>query len=86
MSHHAATDIRPGHIPATGAAADAPENTLAAFKLAWQQGASSIDGDFHLTRNRKIVWPKQGLCSETGVPGRPNPAPQASNRAPGRPR
>lgn len=71
MSHHTATDIRSGHNPSTGAAistrampaviahrgaaADAPENTLAAFKLAWQQGADGIEGDFHLTRDGKIV-------------------------------
>ncbi len=38
-----------------GAAEDAPENTLAAFKLAWQQGADGIEGDFHFTRDGKIV-------------------------------
>lgn len=71
MSHHTATDIRSGNIPCMGAAIptrampaviahrgaadDAPENTLAAFKLAWQQGADGIEGDFHLTRDGKIV-------------------------------
>lgn len=38
-----------------GASADAPENTLPAFELAWQQGADAIEGDFHLTRDRQIV-------------------------------
>jgi glycerophosphoryl diester phosphodiesterase len=38
-----------------GAADDAPENTLAAFMLAWQQGADGIEGDFHLTRDGKII-------------------------------
>ncbi|OHB77186.1 MAG: hypothetical protein A2W31_17195 [Planctomycetes bacterium RBG_16_64_10] len=38
-----------------GASYDAPENTLAAFQLAWQQGADGIEGDFHLTRDRQIV-------------------------------
>ncbi|EDY83556.1 Glycerophosphoryl diester phosphodiesterase family [Verrucomicrobiia bacterium DG1235] len=38
-----------------GASADAPENTLPAFQLAWQQGADAIEGDFHLTRDRQIV-------------------------------
>jgi len=32
-----------------GAAADAPENTAEAFKLAWEQNADAIEGDFHLT-------------------------------------
>ncbi|WP_269083910.1 glycerophosphodiester phosphodiesterase family protein, partial [Thiobacillus denitrificans] len=38
-----------------GAAYDAPENTLTAFNLAWQQGVDGIEGDFHLTRDGKIV-------------------------------
>lgn len=38
-----------------GAAYDAPENTLAAFKLAWQQGADVIEGDFRLTKDGEIV-------------------------------
>jgi glycerophosphoryl diester phosphodiesterase len=38
-----------------GASHDAPENTLAAFRLAWQQGADGIEGDFALTRDGRIV-------------------------------
>jgi len=38
-----------------GASHDAPENTLAAFKLAWDQGADAIEGDFHFTSDQKIV-------------------------------
>jgi len=38
-----------------GASFDAPENTLAAFNLAWSQGADAIEGDFYLTSDRKIV-------------------------------
>lgn len=38
-----------------GASYDAPENTLAAFNLAWKQGADAVEGDFHLTRDNKIV-------------------------------
>lgn len=38
-----------------GASLDAPENTLAAFQLAWQQGADVIEGDFYLTKDRQIV-------------------------------
>jgi len=38
-----------------GASADAPENTLAAFQLAWQQGADAIEGDFYLTADHQIV-------------------------------
>lgn len=38
-----------------GASHDAPENTLAAFRLAWEQGADAIEGDFYLTADEQIV-------------------------------
>ena len=38
-----------------GASGEAPENTMAAFKLAWELGADGIEGDFHLTRDGHIV-------------------------------
>ena len=38
-----------------GASHDAPENTLAAFRLAWSQGADAIEGDFRLTADGEIV-------------------------------
>lgn len=38
-----------------GASADAPENTKAAFVLAWIQGADAIEGDFRMTKDRQIV-------------------------------
>ena len=38
-----------------GASADAPENTLPAFELAWQRGADAIEGDFQLTKDGHIV-------------------------------
>lgn len=38
-----------------GASKEAPENTLPSFNLAWKQGADAIEGDFHLTRDGKIV-------------------------------
>ena len=38
-----------------GASHDAPENTLAAFRLAFQQGADGIEGDFYLSSDGKIV-------------------------------
>ncbi|MCM2359679.1 MAG: glycerophosphodiester phosphodiesterase [Geobacteraceae bacterium] len=38
-----------------GASREAPENTLAAFRLAWEQGADGIEGDFRLTRDGEIV-------------------------------
>ncbi len=38
-----------------GASIDAPENTIPAFKLAWEQGADAIEGDFHKTKDEQIV-------------------------------
>lgn len=38
-----------------GASYSAPENTLAAFELAWQEDADAIEGDFRLTRDGHIV-------------------------------
>ena len=38
-----------------GASADAPENTLAAFELAWEKGADGIEGDFFLSKDGEIV-------------------------------
>ena len=38
-----------------GASFDAPENTLAAFRLAWEQGSDGVEGDFYLTRDHQIV-------------------------------
>lgn len=38
-----------------GASYDAPENTLAAFRLAWEQRADGIEGDFYVTKDRQVV-------------------------------
>ena len=38
-----------------GASHDAPENTLASFRLAWETGADGIEGDFRLTKDGEIV-------------------------------
>jgi glycerophosphoryl diester phosphodiesterase len=38
-----------------GASHDAPENTLAAFQLAWEEGADGAEGDFHLSSDGHIV-------------------------------
>jgi len=48
-------------LPATeivahrGASADAPENTLASFNLAWEQKADAIELDIYLTSDGKII-------------------------------
>src|SRR5688500_13124508 len=51
MVHIRAADI----VAHRGASHDAPENTLASFRLAWEQGADAIEGDFRLTRDGEIV-------------------------------
>jgi glycerophosphoryl diester phosphodiesterase len=38
-----------------GESADAPENTLAAFRLAWERNVSAIELDVHLTRDGRAV-------------------------------
>jgi glycerophosphoryl diester phosphodiesterase len=38
-----------------GASHDAPENTLAAFRLAWEQAADAIEGDFRLSGDGRII-------------------------------
>lgn len=38
-----------------GASYHAPENTLAAFEIAWDEGADGIEGDFYLSADGKIV-------------------------------
>ena len=38
-----------------GASSDAPENTLAAFQLAWEQGADAIELDVHRTKDGRLV-------------------------------
>lgn len=38
-----------------GASAEAPENTLPAFQLAWEQGADAIEADFHMSRDGHLV-------------------------------
>ena len=48
-------DPMPLIIAHRGASAAAPENTLAAFELAWKLGADGIEGDFYLTRDKHIV-------------------------------
>jgi glycerophosphoryl diester phosphodiesterase len=51
-----------------GASYDAPENTIPAFLLAWEQGADAIEGDFFLTADGEIVCihdPRTSRVSDT---------------------
>jgi glycerophosphoryl diester phosphodiesterase len=45
----------PDLIAHRGASATAPENTVAAFRAAWQEGADGIENDWRLTRDGRIV-------------------------------
>jgi len=49
-----------------GASFDAPENTLAAFRLAWEQNADGVEGDFYLTKDNQIVCIHDKDTSRTG--------------------
>lgn len=53
-----------------GASHDAPENTLAAHTLAWEQGADLVETDVHLTRDGElIVIHDKTTPRTTGRPG-----------------
>ncbi|MDA7979402.1 MAG: glycerophosphodiester phosphodiesterase [Pirellulales bacterium] len=61
-----AAEGRPLVIAHRGASHDAPENTLAAFNLAWQQGADGCEGDFRLSADGKIVCIHDADTQRTG--------------------
>ena len=46
---------QPMIIAHRGASFDAPENTLAAVHLAWQQGADAVEVDVHLSADNRIM-------------------------------
>ncbi|TXT38004.1 MAG: glycerophosphoryl diester phosphodiesterase [Planctomycetota bacterium] len=47
--------MTPEIIAHRGASAEAPENTLAAIQLAWQQGADAAEIDVMLTADGQLV-------------------------------
>ncbi|MGH7144565.1 MAG: glycerophosphodiester phosphodiesterase [Planctomycetota bacterium] len=49
-----------------GASADAPENTLAAVRLAWEQGADAVEIDIHWTRDRQLAVIHDPTTRRTG--------------------
>ncbi len=53
------TLINTGHcqmiVGHRGASADAPENTISAFREAWNQHADGVEGDFYFTTDHQIV-------------------------------
>ena len=38
-----------------GASHDAPENTVASAKLAWEQGADAVECDIYLSKDKRIM-------------------------------
>ena len=60
---------RPLIVGHRGASAAAPENTLAAFRLGFEQGADLVEGDFRLTGDGHIVaMHDRTLARTTGDP------------------
>lgn len=50
-----AEPAKPVLIAHRGLHVEAPENTLPAFHLAWENGADGIEGDFYLTKDGVVV-------------------------------
>ncbi len=62
---------RPVLLAHRGASADAPANTLAAFRRAVETGADGVELDVHLSRDGQvIVIHDETVTSVTGMPGR----------------
>ncbi len=61
-----ATLRMPSIIAHRGASHDAPENTLPAFKLSFEQKADGFEGDFHLTADGQIVAMHDADLKRTG--------------------
>ena len=49
-----------------GASRDAPENTLAAVQLAWQQGADAVEVDVQISRDGRLVVIHDANTARTG--------------------
>lgn len=62
--------LSPGHaqliVAHRGASHDASENTLAAFRLAWEQNADAAEADFRITRDGHIVCIHDETTKRTG--------------------
>ncbi len=49
-----------------GESADAPENTMKAFQLAWERGADGVECDVYLSRDGHVVICHDGNTKRTG--------------------
>lgn len=56
----------PGIVAHRGASAAAPENTLAALRLAWELGVESSEIDIRLTRDGEVVLLHDATTARTG--------------------
>ena len=56
----------PKLIAHRGASHEAPENTMAAFRLAWEQGADGIEADFFLSKDGQVVCIHDKDTKKTG--------------------
>jgi glycerophosphoryl diester phosphodiesterase len=56
----------PKFIAHRGASHEAPENTMAAFRLAWKQGADGIEADFFLSKDGQVVCIHDKDTKKTG--------------------
>ena len=56
---------RPRIVAHRGASADAPENTIASFRLGFERGADAVEGDFQLTADGHIVAMHDRTLSRT---------------------
>jgi len=73
---------RPWIVAHRGASSDAPENTLAAFRLAVEQGADMIETDLQLTADGELVaFHDRDLERLTGAAGAVEESPLARLRA-----
>jgi glycerophosphoryl diester phosphodiesterase len=70
ISSKASVDMKGRHKMALlahrGESYIAPENTLAAFKMAWDKGAKAVELDVYLTKDHKIVVVHDANTKRTG--------------------
>ncbi|MBX3730271.1 MAG: glycerophosphodiester phosphodiesterase [Candidatus Sumerlaeia bacterium] len=66
-----AQDVRPLIIAHRGASAVAPENTAAAYRLAWEMNSDAAEVDVYLTKDKKVVCLHDATLKRTTGVDRP---------------
>ena len=80
------TNARPSGCPVEivahrGASAEAPENTLAAIKLAWELRVDAVEIDVQLSRDGQLAVIHDATLNRTaGIEGRVNDMPMSDLR------